>query len=288
MAEMPRGPTHQPPPEEADRGASARATAWAGGARVLLALLAAAAAVFALLHSRPLQPAGRHPTYACPMHHQVTASGPGNCPICGMALEALEEPHRTLSSTADALAHVTHNAVDVVRRRTLVHQVHAPAWLEADGTVRAVVYGDDAATLEPDEEGLFHPAATSAAALAVRRLEGPLTPWDDSSVQIRFRPARTMPALAAGTTGWLDLPVRSRPTLVIPSAAVLQSADGPYVLALSARGAFTRRPVRIGRTRYGLAMVLSGLREDERIAVRTAFFLDAERRLSAGADAAGP
>ena len=41
-------------------------------------------------------------TYSCPMHPQVIQSGPGNCPICGMALEPVtltsdEEPSSELS-----------------------------------------------------------------------------------------------------------------------------------------------------------------------------------------------
>jgi Cu+-exporting ATPase len=33
--------------------------------------------------------------YTCPMHPQIRQAGPGNCPICGMALEPVE-------ATADA------------------------------------------------------------------------------------------------------------------------------------------------------------------------------------------
>ena len=32
-------------------------------------------------------------TYACPMHPDVTASGPGDCPKCGMALVRKESQH---------------------------------------------------------------------------------------------------------------------------------------------------------------------------------------------------
>jgi hypothetical protein len=38
--------------------------------------------------------------------------------------------------------------------------------------------------------------------------------------------------------------------------------------------------VRIGQSPDGLAVVVSGLEENERVVVRGAFFLDAERRLS--------
>jgi P-type Cu+ transporter len=39
-----------------------------------------------------LPPAGSGATYTCPMHPQIRQQGPGNCPICGMALEPLA-PH---------------------------------------------------------------------------------------------------------------------------------------------------------------------------------------------------
>jgi hypothetical protein len=41
----------------------------------------------------------------------------------------------------------------------------------------------------------------------------------------------------------------------------------------------TKRPVQIGRVFGGVAAVLSGLRSSERVLIRSAFFLDAERRL---------
>ena len=35
---------------------------------------------------------GKGTIYTCPMHPQIRQEGPGNCPICGMALEPLEVP----------------------------------------------------------------------------------------------------------------------------------------------------------------------------------------------------
>ena len=32
-------------------------------------------------------PSGKEVEYTCPMHPQIRQTGPGNCPICGMALE---------------------------------------------------------------------------------------------------------------------------------------------------------------------------------------------------------
>jgi len=46
-------------------------------------------------HGAKVQPPAQDPAgpgatiYTCPMHPQIRQQGPGNCPICGMALEPL-------------------------------------------------------------------------------------------------------------------------------------------------------------------------------------------------------
>jgi hypothetical protein len=63
---------------------------------------------------------------------------------------------------------------------------------------------------------------------------------------------------------------------------VLLSEDGPAVLvSVRAGAALERRPVRLGAAPDGLAVVVSGVEENERVVVHGAFFLDAERRLQA-------
>jgi multidrug efflux pump subunit AcrA (membrane-fusion protein) len=76
------------------------------------------------------------------------------------------------------------------------------------------------------------------------------------------------------------LAARRLEVLVIPSSAILEAAEGPYVLVAATNGrTLTKRPIEIGRVLGGSAVVLSGLRLQERILVRSAFFVDAERRL---------
>ena len=103
---------------------------------------------------------------------------------------------------------------------------------------------------------------------------------------IDFQLESGAPAVASGTVGWLELPDRPREALTIPSAAVLQSAEGPYVLVLQPdrASAFTRRPIQLGRTSSGESVVQAGLLPGERVVVRSAFFLDAEGRLGPGAE----
>jgi Cu+-exporting ATPase len=55
--------------------------------------------------SAPATPAGT--IYTCPMHPQIRQIGPGNCPICGMALEPLEPAVDTGPS---------HELIDMTRR----------------------------------------------------------------------------------------------------------------------------------------------------------------------------
>ena len=59
--------------------------------------------------SKPVSPSGSHgdAIYTCPMHPEIRQTGPGSCPICGMALEPL-----------DATAEVgpNHELIDMTRR----------------------------------------------------------------------------------------------------------------------------------------------------------------------------
>jgi Cu+-exporting ATPase len=55
----------------------------------------------------PLKPVASAAIYTCPMHPEIRQSGPGICPICGMALEPLE---------VSAEAAPNHELVDMTRR----------------------------------------------------------------------------------------------------------------------------------------------------------------------------
>jgi hypothetical protein len=256
--------------------------------RVLLLALAAAGVLFAFVLDRPESPAqvSLHAGYACPMHPEVRTSAPGNCPICGMALTLLPDS-RALAPSGAPLAPTPSGATDVARQRIVTHQLHAPAWVERNGSIQAVVYDDDLVTLVAGEAAVFRPTGAPATTTVVRLADRPSVAWDASTSRVEFRSGSGASALAPGTVGWVELPARARAALVIPAAAVLESSDGPHVLALAADGkGVIPRPVKLGRSPFGLAVVVSGLRENERIAVRNAFFLDADRRLKAGEEPA--
>jgi hypothetical protein len=226
------------------------------------------------------------------MHPEVVANGPSTCPICGMALEpkdaqstAAMHGKGSMNDDVEAVENVRkHNVIDFVRRRSLLphtREMRGQAWLEDDGTIGAVFYKDQIDVMAAEEQGTFSLARSPDVAVPVRRAPDAPESWDESTSRIRFRPEKS--PLHPGDVGWVELARHPRDVLAVPAAAILQSSEGPYVLAWTGVGyQFEKRPVEIGETftKYGFAVVLSGLRANERVVSRAAFFLDAERRLA--------
>jgi hypothetical protein len=88
----------------------------------------------------------------------------------------------------------------------------------------------------------------------------------------------------------VELAPRPRQVLAVPASALLQSPEGPYVLAWTGVGFnFEKRPIEIGETflKQGFAVVLSGLQVNERVVGRATFFLEADRRATSAAIESG-
>jgi len=264
---------------------------------IRLALVAAAAAAVAVAVTHGGAPSSAR-RYVCPMHSEVTASHPGDCAICGMALEPVDVatpvalPEVPAAGGAHDIAltalRVSAEATSLlrfsvapVRRNALPGEVYAPAIVKADGTVAARLYRDELAALAPDERAVLVPAGSPAAPIDVRRGGGEASPRG-SLVEVVFLTDVRGPALPPGQTGWVRLGYRSRDMLVVRSASVIQSPDGPYVLVFSAQqGTLTRRRIEVGKDYAGMTAVVSGLRDKELVAMANTFSLDAERRLQA-------
>jgi hypothetical protein len=219
------------------------------------------------------------------MHPQVVSTVPGDCPICNMALERVQDVKQGQSIVA------TRRVFDEVRRRIVTQVVRAPASLGPGGVVTAILYEESLQKLAPGDDAVFFRSAQPAKPIPVHRSSEPPAAWDSSTVAVRFTSAQS--PVSDKDTGWLQIDAKPREFLVVPESAVLYSGDGAYVLA-SPRGghSFSRRSVQVGRNldsgsvaelaaeRFGAVVVLSGLSEGERVVTADTFFLDAERRIA--------
>ena len=276
--------------------------------RVVLLLLAAGAVAAAMAVGRGDAPAAVR-RYVCPMHGEVTASAPGDCPICGMALEEIDAASRAAMlrdpSAAGAAGVATPGEIDVaqlrvsyeatmlmrfavaaVRRYAVPGEVFAPALVAPDGQIVAQLYRDELASLAPDEVAELIPSSGDRApdrAIAIRRDATPpvVGSSSDAIARVGFR-AVGASGPPPGQVGWVKLAYKTRAMLIVRSAAILPSPEGPYVLVFSSqRGGLTRRRIEIGKDFSGMTAVVSGLRDKEFVVMANAFSVDAERRLQA-------
>ena len=272
--------------------------------RIALAAVAAGAVVAAVLASRG-GTASATRRYVCPMHSEVVSSHPGDCPICGMALEEVDAAHHvampddpaatgaqditlTALRASEEAKRLLRFSVVPVRRNVIPGEVFAPAIADADGTITARLYRDELATLAPDEHAEFVPAAGPDApggSLRVQRdAQEPVVHATLADVKFRpeASPGATAAALPAGQVGWIRLAFRSRDMLVVRSSAVIHGPDGPYVLVFSAqKGNLTKRKVEFGKEWEGMTAIVGGLRDKEFVVMGDTFSFDAERRLQA-------
>jgi hypothetical protein len=262
--------------------------------RLLMLLGAAAALASGLERARTYDRAAAATLglYVCPMHAEIVSSVPGDCPICNMALVPR---HDGLTKAVADDGEIT----APVERRFVAQQVRAAAWLETDHEGTAVLYKDDLVALGAREPATFLRNSAPNVGVTAHLLLESQSPIDASTVHVRFRldEAASWSGTPRGASdvGSLQIAIRARELLVVPRSAVLYSAMGPYVLAASQPGeAFIRRSVQVGRIldsgyvgdRTGTdltgVVVLSGLREGERVISGYTFFVDVERRLREG------
>lgn len=287
---------------------ASRERSWVVVARGML-LLSSALAGFAGLHvALGLSSAELAGRYVCPMHPEVKSARAGQCPICGMALTlgtsgsgaaALHEGLMPGVLDLRAVENVRkHQVLDFVRFRALpieVRELRGAAWVEPDRSFSALFFRDQAASLTTADSAAFSSNADPTTSVTVQLSQVPAEPWDESTVRVRFEyqgePTRgSTSAWTAGQVGLIEVQRKARTVLTVPVSAVLQSPQGPYVLRALAGFHLEKQAVELGETftKQGFAVVLSGLRPQERVVAKASFFLDAERRLnSLGAEQDG-
>lgn len=274
--------------------------------RVLLVLGALGAVVAGFsVANRTTPSSGTLPspsTYVCPMHLEVVATQPIDCPICRMRLEPAQPPSRaktkgaalpeegdTEPATGFTLPKKAEfrrfDATSRVLVRPMSLEMRAPASAESDESGTALYYRDEIEVLEPGEVGLFSPATRATTddprGIEVRVSDDAPLRWDERTALVRFVAQKG--ELRPGEAGSVKFSTRVRKGLSVRASAIVEGPDGPHVFVTSDdRRTLTRRRVEIGNVIYDLASVLSGLRENEYVVSKFAFLLDVERRAIEG------
>ena len=170
--------------------------------------------------------------------------------------------------------------VEGLHPRILQMQPRAWAWVEDDRRIIGLLFLDEVGVVPLGAEGVFHAPGLPTVGIPVRRTEGVAVPRDGSTSELEFRVTAGRGNPSPGTVGWIEIPVRSAPALVVPSSAVLQSPEGPAVLVQLGEGSrLSRRQVTVGRSRVGMTVIVSGISAADRVVTRGAAFLDREQTL---------
>src|SRR5262249_3164010 len=133
-------------------------------ARAILLVLAAGAATYAFVLGRSNARTAQSSKvrYVCPMHPEATAAAPGSCPICGMALSEVRGAVTAQEPARPDVNLRQQGIVDVARRRGFSQEQRASAWVAENGSVRALLYQDEAGSPDPGEWATFRVAGGRA------------------------------------------------------------------------------------------------------------------------------
>jgi Cu(I)/Ag(I) efflux system membrane fusion protein len=148
--------------------------------------------------------------------------------------------------------------------------------------VMADVYEMDAGRVREGDPATFVPDGPNARPRGGRiDFVYPTLASETRTLRVRMELDNADGALKPGMFGRVRIAGRGGAALVIPSEALVETGDRPYVFVAHADGRFEPRTVRTGSRGDGMVQVLSGVAEGDTVVASAAFLIDSESRLEA-------
>jgi Cu(I)/Ag(I) efflux system membrane fusion protein len=149
-------------------------------------------------------------------------------------------------------------------------------WVVAD------VYEMDAGRVRQGDAATFVPDGPNARARGGRiDFVYPTLTSETRTLRVRMELDNADRMLKPGMFGRVRIAGRGGAALVIPTEALVETGDRPYVFVAHADGRFEPRAVRTGSRGDGMVQVLSGVAEGDTVVASAAFLIDSESRLKA-------
>jgi multidrug efflux pump subunit AcrA (membrane-fusion protein) len=248
--------------------------------------------------ARPVAEAHVHRgKWQCPMHPQIVRDEPGDCPICGMHLQKVEEEPQapagakngdaatraafTLSDERRQLIGVRSEAAGI---ETVTKTLRLPGRMGYSG-VQAQALEMDGAVLKPGLAALVVVPGGRAKRAKVTHVDRSLDAYSRTfGVQADLREAPD-PAMRPGVFVELRVELRLAQGVTVPKEAVLDTGARQVVFVAGDGGRFEPRDVELGAEGDALVEIKKGVAPGEKVVTSANFLIDSESRFQAAAQA---
>jgi multidrug efflux pump subunit AcrA (membrane-fusion protein) len=241
----------------------------------------------------PVQAAHVHKAkWQCPMHPQIVRDEPGECPICHMQLQKVEEePEAPLSQDGRAAFTLSDERRQLIGVRTeaaakavVVKTLRLPGRMGYDG-VQAQALEMDGGVLKSGLPALVVVPGGRAKRAKVTQVDRALDAYSRTfGVQATLLEAPD-PAMRPGVFVELRVELHLAEGVTVPKEAVIDTGDRQVLFVAGEQGRFEPRNAELGAEGDGLVEVKKGLAEGEKVVTSANFLIDSESRFQAAAQA---
>jgi multidrug efflux pump subunit AcrA (membrane-fusion protein) len=229
--------------------------------------------------------------YQCPMHPQIIREQPGQCPICHMTLEKIEDHEhgtgaggqRAAFSLPAARQQLIGVKTVVAARGPLTKTLRLSGRVSGGGVV-AQLMEMDAGLVKAGQHATLRGPGGQTAHATVSGVEGSLDSLT-RSFGVFVSPTQNAPWLRSGVYCEAQVDVPLGAGISLPADAVLITGDQAVVFVRLDKERFEPRSVELGHQDDAWIEVTKGLKAGEEVVTGANFLIDSEARFKAAIDA---